>query len=342
MIHKYTTFLILLLQITNITSFGRLYISGTKFYCNSKEIFLNGANTPWDKWNDFGGDFDENFWNSHFATLKSNGINSSRIWISCNGLHININDWGEVQGPTDKFWRDVDRLLQIAENNGLYVMATLMSFDFFRDQGQKYYAWRKIFDSDWNMDCYVNRYIIPFVQKFQHYNSLMSIDVCNEPDWINENSECGNISWYKIKKLFGKVVNAIHQNSKIPVTIGFGVVKYNSYKYNGDYGAECGIDFNSPHFYEWEAEWFGLPFETSPQNFGLSDNKPAIIGEFPGYGLTGSVKNSKYMSAGDCYYNAYNHGWNGIMAWTSNGVDNFGNLYQFNDATKNIGGKLNW
>ena len=161
-------------------------------------------------------------------------------------------------------------------------------------------------------------------------------------DWINENSECGNISWYKIKKLFGKVVNAIHQNSKIPVTIGFGVIKYNSYKYNGDYGAECGIDFNSPHFYEWEAEWFGLPFETTPQNFGLSDNKPAIIGEFPGYGLTGSVKNSKYMSAGDCYYNAYYHGWNGIMAWTSNGVDNFGNLYQFNDATKNIGGKLNW
>ena len=78
---RYTTFLILILQITNIYSFGKLYISGTKFYSDGKEIFLNGANTPWDKWNDFGGDFDENFWNSHFATLKSNGINSSRVWI---------------------------------------------------------------------------------------------------------------------------------------------------------------------------------------------------------------------------------------------------------------------
>ena len=305
-------------------------------------MYMNGANAPWDKWNDFGGSFDESFWSNHFATLKSNGINSVRIWISCNGLYININDYGEVQGPTDKFWQDLDKLFTIAENNAIYIISSLMSFDFFRDQGQKYWAWRKIFDSDWNTDCVVNRYIVSFVKRYKSYNSLWSIDLCNEPDWIYANSECGQISWYKLTQLFKKEVNAIHQNTDVPATIGFAVVKYNNYKYNTDYGSEVGIDFNSPHFYKWETEWFGLPFETSPKDFGLSDYKPAVIGEFPAYGLTGSVRNSKYMNPNDCYTNAYYHGWNGIFAWTSNGADTFGDLNKFSEGARKIGGYLNW
>ena len=338
--HKLTSFLILTLLFSSISSLNRISISGTKFIANNKEIFMNGANTPWDKWNDFGGAFDQNFWNSHFATLKSSGINSSRIWISCNGLYLIINDNGEVQGATDKFWEDVDKLFQLAENNGIYIMATLMSFDFFKDEGQDYQNWRKIFDNDNNINSVINNYVIPFVQKYKKYNSLWSIDLCNEPDWIYENSECGQISFDKINNLFKKEVIAIHQNSNIPVTIGFGMIKYNSKNYNADYGAECNIDFDSTHFYEWEAEWFGFPFDTSPKNFGLTGTKPAVIGEFPAYGFTGNVKNSKYMSGSECYINCYNNGWNGIMAWTSNGVDSNGNLDKFLDGARTVAGYM--
>ena len=66
-----------------------------------------------------------------------------------------------------------------------------MSFDFFRVQGQKYWAWRKIFDSDWNIDFVINRYKAPFIKRYKSYNSLWSIDLCNEPDWIYENVEYG-------------------------------------------------------------------------------------------------------------------------------------------------------
>ena len=78
------TLLILLLQITNIASWGKVYISGTKFIFNDKDIYVNGANVPSGKWSDFGSSFDESFWSNHFAILKSNEINSVRIWIPCN------------------------------------------------------------------------------------------------------------------------------------------------------------------------------------------------------------------------------------------------------------------
>ncbi|HEX2395689.1 MAG TPA: hypothetical protein VHI78_10100, partial [Bacteroidales bacterium] len=61
-------------------------IKNNQFYTdNGKRIWLNGVNTPWNKWNDFGGDFDRDWWNNHFQILRSNGINCTRVWISCNG-----------------------------------------------------------------------------------------------------------------------------------------------------------------------------------------------------------------------------------------------------------------
>ena len=35
------------------------------------------------------------------------------------------------------------------------------------------------------------------------------------------------------------------------------------------------------------------------------------------------------MDGNECYVNTYNSGWNGIMAWTSNGVDTCGKLDDF-------------
>ena len=48
------------------------------------------------------------------------------------------------------------------------------------------------------------------------------------------------------------------------------------------------------------------------------------------------------MNPNDCYTNAYYHGWNGIFAWTSNGVDTFGDLNKFSEGARKIGGYLNW
>ena len=264
---------------------------------DNKKLFMNGVNTPWDKWNDFGGDYNEEFWDAHFKKLHENGINASRVWVSCNGLHVKIDSSGKVKGPTDKYWTDLDKFFKLAESHEIYIMATLMSFDNFKDEGQPYMSWRALLDNEKNMDSYVETYVIPFVEKFSKYNSLWSIDLCNEPDWIHENDQCGQLEWEPISKLFAKSAAAIHENSDVLVTIGFGMIKYNSKKYQGNLGADdylkkladnpkAYLDFYSPHFYEWEAEWFGFPFDTDPISFGLDGTKPAVIGEFPATGMT--------------------------------------------------------
>jgi len=336
---------------TETASYGKVSVSGTDFVVDEKTVYMNGVNTPWDKWNDCGGSFNEVFWDIHFETLKSVGINSVRIWISCNGAHINITDDGFVEGPTDKFWTDLETLIKLAEKHEIYLMATLMSFDNCKDEGQNYEAWRKLFESEENMKSMVDNYVIPLCERFGKSNALWSIDLCNEPDWIAENGECGKIAWDKICKLFAMEAAAIHENSDVLVTIGFGMVKYNSDKYNGNYGSDkylqslyanenAYLDFYSPHFYEWEATWYGFPMDCSPTAFGLDGTKPAMIGEFPATGFTSNTKGSKDMTASECYINVYENGWNGIMAWTSNGVDDCGALKDFLEGAETVGKRI--
>ena len=131
-------FILLTILFSIISCFGKLKVSGTVFKDseNQRTIFINGVNTPWDKWNDFGGNYNETFWDTHFQELSKNGINGVRVWISCNGLHIKIDSTGKVKGPTDKFWTDLDSFFAIAEKNKIYIMATLISFDNFKDEGQ--------------------------------------------------------------------------------------------------------------------------------------------------------------------------------------------------------------
>lgn len=329
---------------------GRITVDGTNFVVNGEVVFMNGANVPWNKWNDFGNGYVDSFWRRHFAELHENGINSVRVWISCDGTKaMALDDDGNFIAATPKHWQDLDKLFAAAEENGIYIMATLMSFDHFKDSNLNSAKWRKMLNSDEAMDSYINNYLIPFCKRYGSYESLWSIDLCNEPDWINENSECGKLPWSKITKFFAKEAAAIHENSDILVTIGFGMIKYNSTMYSGNYGSDkqfslvykndnAYLDFYSTHFYEWEAQWYGFPFDKTPEAFGLDGTKPVVLGEFPATGMDGSKPNSIAMSGSECYVNLYNNGWNGAFAWTSNGVDGCGSLEDFVEGAREVAG----
>jgi hypothetical protein len=332
----------------------RICVRGSEFVAGDRAIFLNGVNTPWDNWNDIGGDFNESFWRTHFAVLRENGVNACRVWISCNGnVGFTIDDKGFVTAVSDKYWEDLETLLRIAEENGIYLMATLMSFDHFKYSDQPlstYRSWRAMLGNEDAMDAYVDNFVVPLCRKLGHYDSLFSIDLCNEPDWIHENEDCGQIDWSRICALFAKEAAAIHKNSDILVTIGFAMIKYNSVRYKGDFGADrylqsfygdpdARLDYYSPHYYEWMAPNFSLPFDRTPAEFGLDASRPAVIGEFPAAGMTSATKGSRDISGSGCYTALYENGWNGAFAWTSNGVDHCGNLDDFREGAKEIAGR---
>lgn len=332
---------------------GQVVVEGTDFLVNGERLYMNGVNTPWDKWNDFGGYYNEKFWEREFAKLRENGINSTRIWISCNGdIGMQIDEEGYVTGATARHWEHLDSLFTLAEENGIYIMATLMSFDHFKDTNKTYESWRKLVQDEDKIDSYIENYLIPFCERYDDFNSLWSIDLCNEPDWIHENKECGKLSWDDLGTLFAKEAAAIHENSDILVTIGFGMVKYNSEDYSGNKGSDkylqslyadedAYLDFYSTHYYEWEAPWYGFPFDKSPEGFKLDGTKPCVIGECPAIGMVGDVKGSKAMTGSECYINVYNNGWDGIMGWTSNGVDDCGSLEDFKEGAMAVYEKMN-
>ncbi len=319
----------------------RVYIEDNAFYVNGKEIWFNGANTPWDKWNDFGGGYNAEFWDTHFAELEAVGINASRVWINCNGLvGVKINEDGSFGSVTDKHWSDLDSLFEIAEKHGIYIMATLLSFDHFKDSNPGYKNWRNMITSSENIDGFVNGYVIPFVQRYDSNDYLFSIDIMNEPDWVHENAECGQLKWENISDLFARCAAGIHENSDVLVTVGMGVIKYNSDDYEGNFVSDeylqnlsgnknSYLDFYSPHYYNWERPWFGYPFDSTPEGFKLDGTKPAVIGEC-------SVADETNVPLAERYEGAYNNGWKGAFAWTSNGIDGNGGFEKLKPAAEHM------
>ena len=332
---------------------GRVTVEGTDFVVDGERLYINGVNTPWDNWNDFGGTFSKSFWQEHFATLRENGINAVRVWISCDGTTgLSISKDGYINGATTKHWEHLDKLFTYAQENGIYIMATLMSFDHFKNSNANHEAWRNLVQDDAKMDSYIKNYLIPFCERYDDFDSLWSIDLCNEPDWIHENAECGKLAWDNICEFFAKEAAAIHENSDILVTVGFGIIKYNSEDYSGNMGADAYLqslyanenaylDFYSTHYYEWEAQFYGFPFDKSPEAFKLDGTKPSVLGECPAVGTLGTTKFAPAMSGDEMYINTYNNGWDGIMGWSSNGVDDCGSLEDFKAGAMEVYQKIN-
>lgn len=320
----------------------KVSVEGTKFMVGGKELFINGVNTPWEFWNDFGGGFDPFFWDSHFADLHDIGVNASRVWVNCNSMvGIKLKESGNVREVTEQHWTDIDQLFEIAEKNQIYVMPTLLSFDHFKD---KNYAdrWRKIVTDETAMQSYIDSYIKPFAERYGDDPYLLGIDLMNEPDWVHENEECGQLALEDLSKFFAKCTAAIHEvNPDTLVTVGMGMIKYNSdvpgnahvsnivsdEVMTGYAGENACLDFYSPHYYDWmSGSGMGCAFAFSPTDYGLDGTKPVFLGEI---GTSAPLK--------DVYQKCYDLGWNGVMMWCSNnGGEHAENWADIEEATKNM------
>jgi hypothetical protein len=320
----------------------RITISDTEFRAGSDRIWINGANTPWHKWNDFGRGFDAAWWDKHFQQLHANGINATRVWISCNGeVGIKISASGHVSGCTHAFWRDLDSLFRIAQERQVYVMATLMSFDHFSSKHPNHLRWRKMITNSNNVESLVTNYVVPFVNRYKDNPWLWSIDLCNEPDWIHENAECGRLPWEPLQSYFGRASAAIHANSGVLVTVGIAmgpkylsetratnVLNDDALRATAGGDRQAHVDFFSPHYYDWQGQYsHKSPFLISPVAYSLPGGRPALFGEFPSKGT------ARHTTAED-YQNAYQNGWQGAMGWSSDGVDANGDLSKLGPATR--------
>lgn len=317
-------------------------VSGNKFLVDGKEIIMNGANTPWNKWNYFGGSYSSSWWDAEFQKIKAAGGNSTRIWISCNGeVGLTISDDGTVSGATPAFWANLDDMFRLAQKNKIYIKATLISFDHFKNSHANYQSWRNMILNDQKVTSFIDNYVVPFVNRYKENPYLWAIDVCNEIEWVNQETVCGNIAWNRLQYVVARVASAVHDNSKVLVTLGSGAIKWNSDKFEGNFWSDAKLkaqynrenaklDFYSPHFYGWVVKWFGnFALNKTPADYGIND-RPCVIGENPAKGVFNDGANPTLeVPASQMFLGAYNKGWKGLMPWTSNGVDANGTLKDF-------------
>ena len=299
---------------------ARVTVSDGKFMVGGKELWINGVNTPWYKWNDFTGNMDEEVWEQTFAQLAEDNINCTRIWINCNGQQICRPDKnGKVTIFSEGHWDDLDKLFALAEKYKVYVMPTFLSFDHFKGNGSD--SWRKVLTDHEMADHYAEVYVKEFCNRYKDCKYIFGIDIMNEPDWVYENEECGNIAWDDLSYFFGKCAATIHENSDFIVTVGIAIIKYNSDKYEGnkvsdDYlkqltgNDNAYLDFYSTHYYMWQRAWFGFPFTVTPAEFGLDTDKPCLIGE-----TSNDDEKECKMTLTEKYKSAYDNGWKGVMVW---------------------------
>lgn len=337
-------FLLLCFFLNFNMSAQQITIENNKLMRNGQAFFMIGANTPWDNWNDFGGNYNPDFWEKEFARMHAIGINSSRIWISCDGAgQPSFDTLGNILPPTQAFWNNMDDMMAKAQKHQIYIIATIMSFDHFDQSKPNNEKWRAMIGCTQKINTYIDLFLVPLVNRYKTNPYLFSIDICNEPDWIFENKKCGHLPWEYLQMFGGMCAAAIHKtDSNVLVSVGSAYVKYNSSKYEGNKWSDKNLqeitgdslaymDFWHIHYYDWVKTFFNSPFLESPTFFDLTD-KPCIIGEAPG-------RNTKYgfpITYLEIYEKPYQLGYSGVYPWTSNnaGSGDFGSLDTFGEGAK--------
>ena len=336
-------------------------IINKKFVVNANTscpIYFNGANTPWESWNDFGGSYNQTKWAQDMVDLKNKGINAARIWFSCNGSgQPSIATDGTVSAPTAAFWANCDHLFAQAQANGVYIQATMMSFDHTKTGNPNANNWRAMMNDPAKIQSYITNYLVPFVNRYKTNPYLWSIDLCNEIEWIHENTDNWQCSYAVLQKFVGLCAAGLHQTSvartdgtMVLVSLGSACVKWNGSKLpsggtNPDgnkwsdanlkaqtsNNANAYLDFYSPHFYGWMESSYSSPFEKTPAQYGM-DDKACVVAEMP----SRDPMPTPAMSMTTAFNNLKTGGWQGHMPWTANITTNLttevGSLADFGAA----------
>jgi hypothetical protein len=318
-------------------------ISGNKFYANGKQIFFNGINTAWQKQSDYSLDFldrnyDPNWWNTEFTRYNQNKINLVRFWIHGSGAYSpGIDGNGYTLSPSTRFLSDMDGLVQKAVDWNLYIMPTFWSFDMAK--GSKAQQFRNIITDINKTNSYINNFLIPFVRRYNANPNIIGYDLCNEPEHIWRDADCGRLDRNRVIRFLAMCAAAIHKNSTKPVTVGSMWICFNSDRYIG-YNTYTGdnrytgnnysnaslqaqfndskayLDFWSPHWYAWQSS--SGPFATTIGNWLDNGNKPALIGETYGGNVSSSTPNNSgnyNITMANYYKQSYWNGYAGVCAW---------------------------
>lgn len=235
---------------------------------------------------------------SNLAMMRQSGAQVLRWWMmpDFRGDGIVFDGSDKPTGLGGTMVEDLEEALRIADENDIYLMPCLFSFDaFFRTKdvgGQKIRSISPIVRDASSRAMLINNVIRPLaklVQGSAYAHRVFAWDVINEPEWAmtgpsphgdpnyDPMSNIDPVTHREMETFVREVTTALHEESNALVTVGSAAVKWAcAWKH-------VGIDFYQPHVYDWIDQYW--PYDNPPSKYNLAD-KPVVIGEFPVEGLS--------------------------------------------------------
>lgn len=317
---------------------------GSTIFWNGQSSYLLGADFAW---SNYGTDFGTGGWGkftdwttiaSQFATLHSQGVRIVRWWLFADGRYSpDFNSDGTVSGLDNSVLPDLDQAMQIAANNQIYLLFTVIdssmwntaSFSGSIQMG----GHSAIITNSTVQQSFLDNALLPVlthVAASPNSRYVLGYDLVNEPE-ANMSGYWGGVGLQAaaVQAFVQRCAGYVHTyGGSAYATVGSATPYYVS-TWKG-----LGLDFYQLHYYPWmdfsNGAGSGLPTYAS-----LALDKPCIVGEFPtadaSYGLNDtSVQSARwYLDA------IYGKGYAGALGWSYVGGDSASNWSQFSPVFSN-------
>ncbi len=300
---------------------------GVTWQC--KKRFLYGVNYAW---NVFGGDFGGvPQWGQHgvsnnagavsadLADMRAHGAGTIRWWMfpDFRGAGVTFDASDTPTGLGGTAVADIDKALELAEQNDVYLMLTLFSFDAFKPTGDVSgirvpgIAPMVTDDARRAALMQVVRQVAQTVEASPYAHRMMAWDVINEPEWAisgtdpyadpaftPDASSLQTVTFSQMETFVKDAISALRGESSALVTVGGAAAKWAR-----DW-SQVDVDFYSLHIYDWVDQYW--PYSDPPGTYGLS--KPIVMQEMAFDGLSGTPYGTVVQSFWDT-------GYAGAMPW---------------------------
>lgn len=317
---------------------------GSTILWNGANSYLLGANYAWQNCGtDFGtggwGKFtDWNAISTDFAAMHSQGVSVVRWWVFADGRYSpDFNSDGTVSGLDSYVLGNIDQALQIAANNHIYLLLTVMDSTMWG--GASYSGTVQmgghsaIITSATVQQTYLDNALKPLLQHIAgspNKNMVLGYDLVNEPEsqmsgyWGGSNLAAG-----AVQSFVQKCTSYVHTYSGG----GYATVGAAKPQWAATWTG-LGLDFYQIHYYA-NYDGGGIPGSALPTYASLNLDKPCIVGEFQtvdsSYGLTDTAAYSAqwYLDT------IYKDGYAGALAWSYRVGDGVSNWSSFQPVFTN-------
>jgi hypothetical protein len=274
-----------------------------------KKRFLYGVNYAWGgtaasakfgtdfggkaAWSQKGVDADRDAYAAQLKEMKESGVDVIRWWMFPNFQGDGVVIDSATKTPTGlgaTVDKDINAALELAAQQDVHIMLTVFSFDNFRPDSQYTISTTPIAIDDAKRAALMNtvvRKVAQIVEASPNKDRMIAWDAINEPEWAikadkdpygdpafdGTSNNMSFVSFAQMETFIRDTVAAIKSESKAPVTVGSAAIKW------AKAWSKVGLDYYDFHWYGWVDQWF--PHTKTPVEYGISDNKPVVVGEFP-------------------------------------------------------------